>query len=588
MSYKHRLITLLLLLAAVTTQAKVDYENDAVYKALRDSMHVSFNNADEERFFKDIKKFEDYLLTKNDIHSYYTQRCNEIVFMMNTQKIFEAYKAARALSAELREKKLDKEMYMAYNMLGHIYRYCGNEEGALRSFRNVIDMMEKSGYRESQPPIYMNIVGVIEEENPQEALEIINKALEIANEVAPERVFDIETRRTLIYYSIGDKEKFSEGYRAYKKGEAEGLTSVHGRALEVYYLASLGKIDEAVEMAKKELGEDSFLTIASIYKDAGRWEEAYEAQQQEAKLNDSINSLILTNSMEGLRTELRIYDLEREKSQARTITLTIIIILLGLLVAALVYIMFSRRRHMLQLKKAYEHALESDKMKTAFIQNITHEVRTPLNIISGFAQVVASPDAAPDVLERQEIAKMMTHNTRVITNLIDEMLELSLNETAEEVTLEDGVHIGHLLSDIQEENNELTKPDVPLHFDNQLPAGFTMTTNKDMLRRILNALLDNAIKFTEEGSITLKAWTDNSQLFFSIEDTGCGIAKEDAIRIFDRFTKLDEFKEGLGLGLSLCRMLATRLHGSLVLDQSYAGPGARFVLSLPIQPAVND
>lgn len=588
MSYKHRLITLLLLLAAVTTQAKVDYENDAVYKALRDSMHVSFNNADEERFFKDIKKFEDYLLTKNDIHSYYTQRCNEIVFMMNTQKIFEAYKAARALSAELREKKLDKEMYMAYNMLGHIYRYCGNEEGALRSFRNVIDMMEKSGYRESQPPIYMNIVGVIEEENPQEALEIINKALEIANEVAPERVFDIETRRTLIYYSIGDKEKFSEGYRAYKKGEAEGLTSVHGRALEVYYLASLGKIDEAVEMAKKELGEDSFLTIASIYKDAGRWEEAYEAQQQEAKLNDSINSLILTNSMEGLRTELRIYDLEREKSQARTITLTIIIILLGLLVAALVYIMFSRRRHMLQLKKAYEHALESDKMKTAFIQNITHEVRTPLNIISGFAQVVASPDAAPDVLERQEIAKMMTHNTRVITNLIDEMLELSLNETAEEVTLEDGVHIGRLLSDIQEENNELTKPDVPLHFDNQLPAGFTMTTNKDMLRRILNALLDNAIKFTEEGSITLKAWTDNSQLFFSIEDTGCGIAKEDAIRIFDRFTKLDEFKEGLGLGLSLCRMLATRLHGSLVLDQSYAGPGARFVLSLPIQPAVND
>lgn len=588
MSYKHRLITLLLLLAAVTTQAKVDYENDAVYKALRDSMHVSFNNADEERFFKDIKKFEDYLLTKNDIHSYYTQRCNEIVFMMNTQKIFEAYKAARALSAELREKKLDKEMYMAYNMLGHIYRYCGNEEGALRSFRNVIDMMEKSGYRESQPPIYMNIVGVIEEENPQEALEIINKALEIANEVAPERVFDIETRRTLIYYSIGDKEKFSEGYRAYKKGEAEGLTSVHGRALEVYYLASLGKIDEAVEMAKKELGEDSFLTIASIYKDAGRWEEAYEAQQQEAKLNDSINSLILTNSMEGLRTELRIYDLEREKSQARTITLTIIIILLGLLVAALVYIMFSRRRHMLQLKKAYEHALESDKMKTAFIQNITHEVRTPLNIISGFAQVVASPDAAPDVLERQEIAKMMTHNTRVITNLIDEMLELSLNETAEEATLEDGVHIGRLLSDIQEENNELTKPDVPLHFDNQLPAGFTMTTNKDMLRRILNALLDNAIKFTEEGSITLKAWTDNSQLFFSIEDTGCGIAKEDAIRIFNRFTKLDEFKEGLGLGLSLCRMLATRLHGSLVLDQSYAGPGARFVLSLPIQPAVND
>ena len=172
--------------------------NDEVYKALRDSMHESFNNADEDRFFKDIKKLENYLLEKNDLHRYYTQRCNEIVFMMNTQKIFEAYKAARQLSSELREKKLDKEMYMAYNMLGHIYRYCGNEEAAKRNFREVINMMEKSGYRESMPPIYMNIVGVVENDNPEEALKLIEEALAIAKESSPERVFDIETRRTLI------------------------------------------------------------------------------------------------------------------------------------------------------------------------------------------------------------------------------------------------------------------------------------------------------------------------------------------------------------------------------------------------------
>ena len=146
-------------------------------------MSESFNNADEVRFNRDIKKLEDYLLGQNDIHGYYTQRCNEIVFMMNTQKIFEAYKAARQLSAELREKKLDKEMYMAHNMLymahnmlGHIYRYCGNEEEAKRSFRQVIEMMQQSGYRESTPPIYMNIVGVLEDDDPQEALKLLDEA----------------------------------------------------------------------------------------------------------------------------------------------------------------------------------------------------------------------------------------------------------------------------------------------------------------------------------------------------------------------------------------------------------------------------
>lgn len=582
MRIKYILLTALVIIGVAVTQAKTDYDNDPVFKALRDSMHESFNNADESRFANDIKKLEDYLLKKNDLHAYYTQRCNEIVFMMNTQKIVEAYKAARALSAELREKKLDKEMYMAYNMLGHIYRYCGNEEGAKRCFRNVINMMKKAGYRESMPPIYMNIVGVVEEERPKEALKLIDEALTIAQESSPERVFDIETRRTLIYNSMGNMEKFLEGYKAYKKGEAEGLSSVHGRALEVYYLASLGKTDDAVEKAREELGEDSYATIAAIYKDAGRWQEAYDALVKESKMNDSINSIILTNSMEGLRTELRVYDLERETARTRVITLTIIIVLLGLLVAALIYIMLSRRRHMHELKVAYKHALESDEMKTVFIQNMSHEVRTPLNIISGFAQVVADPETAPGPDERHEIAKMMIHNTRIITNLIDEMLELSLNETAGETPLEEGVDITDLLSNIIQESEGLTKPEVKLVYEDKLPLGFTMTTNKDILRRIINILIDNAIKFTDQGTITLRATSDAERFELTVEDTGCGILPEDSNRIFERFVKLDEFKEGLGLGLPLSRMLASRLRGFLILDQSYAGPGARFILSLPL------
>ena len=203
MNIKYTLLAILMLLGTGTSQGKVDYDNDSIYKVLRDSMSESFNNADEVRFNRDIKKLEDYLLGQNDIHGYYTQRCNEIVFMMNTQKIFEAYKAARQLSAELREKKLDKEMYMAHNMLGHIYRYCGNEEEAKRSFRQVIEMMQQSGYRESTPPIYMNIVGVLEDDDPQEALKLLVEAKKIADELSPERVFDIETRRTLIFYTSG-------------------------------------------------------------------------------------------------------------------------------------------------------------------------------------------------------------------------------------------------------------------------------------------------------------------------------------------------------------------------------------------------
>jgi hypothetical protein len=128
---------------AVTSAETVDYKTDKTYLELRDSMHHAFNDGDSLRFFPAVKKLEEYLLSKNDLHSYYTQRCNEIVFLMNRQKIYEAYMLGRQLSQELREKKLDKEMYMAYNMLGHINRYCGNKAAAKRNFSYVIELMEK-------------------------------------------------------------------------------------------------------------------------------------------------------------------------------------------------------------------------------------------------------------------------------------------------------------------------------------------------------------------------------------------------------------------------------------------------------------
>ena len=572
------------ILIYVSARAAVaNYDTDSTYQRLRSAMHESFNNADEERFFVDVRNLEDYLLEKGDMHGYYTQRCNEIVFLMNSQNIVEAYKGARKLSQELQERKLHEEMYMAYNMLGHIYRYCGNKEGAKRNFRRVIKMMEEAGYRESMPPIYMNIVGVLEEEEPEKALALLDTARAIAAEASPERVFDIETRRTLIYYNMGETAKFLQGYKAYKEGEAQGLTSVHGRSVEVYHEAAIGNIDRAVELAREELDEESYGTIANIYKNAGRWQEAYEALQKEHRKNDSIASSVLTNSVEGFREELHLYEVEQTVARARLITLTIIIVLLALLVAALAYIVWSRRRHMRELTVAYEHALESDRMKTTFIQNMSHEVRTPLNIISGFAQVIADPDLTASREERTNIAKMMLTNTRIITKQIDEMLELAVNESKTAVRMEDGVDIVDLLSNQLQENQGLLKQGVRLVFDNQLPSGFVMTTNKEMIRRMVNILLDNAIKYTDEGTITLRAVIeDDNKLVLSVEDTGCGIPTEEANHIFERFVKLDTFKEGLGLGLPLCRMLASRLNGFIIFDQTYAGPGARFVLTLPL------
>ena len=577
-----RILFAIILLAGITVASADDsYKTSKEYLALRDSMRHAFNDGDSTRFFPALSRLEDYLLKQKDLHAYYTQRCNEIVFQMNRQRIFEAYKLARQLSKELRERKLDNEMYMAYNMLGHLNRYCGNKTAAKQCFHQVIELMEKGGYYESMPPIYMNIVNVEMDDDPEEAQRLLDKAAEIAAKYSPDRVFDIETRKTLSYYNGGDTERFLEGYKKYREGVAQGQSSVHGRSMDIYYQACMGNTDEAVAMARKELGDDSHATITKIFERSGRWKEAYESLREETNANDSVNNVILSNSIQIFRDELRLYDIEREAAQTRLYTLATITALLLLLLMAFGYILFSHRRHMRQIKRAYEHALESDKMKAAFIQNMSHEVRTPLNVISGFAQVLANPELSSDGSKRKEMAKTMLANTRVITNQIDEMLELSFNESSGAAPRVDVVVVNTLLSDLVRENKDYTTANVSLNYSSTLPDNFSIKTQHGMLRRALNTLIDNAIKNTSHGTITLKADTAETEMTIAVEDTGTGIPIQDAERVFERFVKLDSFKAGLGLGLTLCRKIITRLGGTVSVDTSYRG-GARLVITLPI------
>ena len=584
MKIKTFLLTLSILLFSnntVLAQA-VDYSNDKTYQELYNAMHRAFNDGDSTKFFPAIQALQKYLYDKDDLHGYYTQRCNEIVFQMNQQRIYEAYKLARELSKELREKKIDKEMYMAMNMLGHINRYCGNKEEAKENWHEVLRLMEEHGYYSSMPSIYMNIVNVALDDSPEEADSLLEVAKQISIKHCPERVFDIDTRRTLSYYYRGDYDKFMEGYEEYKKGVAEGKSSVHGRSIEVYHEALLGHTDEAIKLAREELGDEGLDAVTIIYEKAGRWEEAFRALKRQHLASDSIDNVVLTNSMMGIRDEMMIYEAERDAARSRFYMMAAVIILLALLVVALFHITQTRRRHLKELKKAYNQALESDKMKTAFIQNISHEVRTPLNIISGFSQVIANPELDANIEERREIARMTQKNARLITSLIDEMLLVSLNESSEEAKKENHVEINTLMRGVMKEAEGNISTKTTIQYDTTLADNFTILSNEYMLKIIINALVDNAVKNTPEGAIVLKASKpSDNELALTVEDTGCGIPANEAEHIFERFVKLDTFKEGIGLGLPLCRMLIEKLGGGVRLDTAYT-KGARFIVTLPI------
>ena len=585
MNIRITILTVSLLALGVTTlKAADDYKSSKEYLILRDSMHHAFNDGDSARFYPAVHALQNYLLAQGDQHAYYTQRCNEVIFELNHMNIFEAYRLGKQLSRELAEKKLDKEMYMAVNMMGHIYNYSGNKEAAKQCFWDVIHRMEKEGYKESMPPIYMNLVNITMNEDPQEAMRLIDKALELASESSPDRVFDIETRRTLAYLTLGDTANFVKGYKAYKEGVAKGFNSVHGRQLEIQWLASHGQADEAVKLATDAI-DNPYETQAEVYAQAGRWKEAFDALKKGTEQSDSINSFILKSSMEGIESELQMYEVRRQQSRVTFYGMVIVISLLLLLIVALIYIVQSRRRHLQQMEKAYNRVLEADKMKAEFIQNVSHEVRTPLNIISGFAQVLAAPNNSISQDERQHISETMMHNTRIITTMINEVLEIARGDAYDTKIELQPFRCNELLTHVTETFcKDRLRPKELLHFESALSDDYIISSHELLMQRIINPLLDNAYKNIPQqgGRVVVRVSTNDKCLVIDIEDNGGGIPAKDVERIFDRFVKLDPFKEGLGLGLTFSRTMARRLGGDVTLDTSYPGPGCRFKVCLPL------
>ena len=232
-----------------------------------------------------------------------------------------------------------------------------------------------------------------------------------------------------------------------------------------------------------------------------------------------------------------------------------------------------------ELKLALDKAQESDRLKTAFIRNISHEVRTPLNAINGFSQLLCSSDFELSQEERQDMKDRISKNAETLTDIFSEVLEMSEGESLHSRS---DVDVNTLCREMIKEQKKVNEKGLDIRYASSLPDDFKVHTNEPNVRLILRHLLDNAVKFTEKGGVTLKCEVIGQQLVMSVADTGIGIEPDNRERIFDNFVKLDDYADGVGLGLSLSRRLARLLGGDVTYDYGYTG-GARFLFTLPIK-----
>ena len=183
--------------------------------------------------------------------------------------------------------------------------------------------------------------------------------------------------------------------------------------------------------------------------------------------------------------------------------------------------------------------------------------------------------------ERHDFSERIQENTRMLTNILDDLILISNMEGSKELApAEPTLPITIVATAADAIAQQLSK-DVTIDVVCDLPDDETIMTHPTQISIILQKLLDNAAKFTQQGLITLSLKREGDQLHFAVSDTGPGIPEDKRDFIFERFTKLDAFTQGTGLGLWIARMLAEYLQGTLTLDTSYTG-GSKFDLIIPI------
>lgn len=517
---------------------------------------------------------------------------------------------AEKMLQEAKGEKKQGSIAECYYALANVYTAKGLVKKSQEFMLKEIDIFENANvFRYNISCQYSDAAKIyIDLGEAEKAPELLKKALKTSkstyHEVTAKLVY------VSLYLAQGDTaaaRKALEECRQMYMGEPSMKRHIHYLYdVEIDYNWRVGNYNKALSVLDEretELRKKNNLTTlmalrktkADILWDMNRKEEAaglYRDFLLEQKKEKERNEEITTSEF---ATMLNLQQLNAEKvrlektSQKKQLqnTRTILFSVLGLLCIVVIFLWQQRKlnaklhraknkldeqnRTLIkaeeELRKAKEAAEQSNWLKTMFIQNMSHEIRTPLNSIVGFSGVLV------DMLDEKEdigqYVALIESNSKLLLKLVGDILDISILDSEVEIK-HNAVDVNACCQASIDAAGASFDPGVRLIFE---PAcdELIINSNYNYIVQVLDNLLGHASKFTHEGSVTLayEVKKEENQLIFTVTDTGIGIPVEEQERVFERFVKLDNFSQGAGLGLSICRIVAERLGGYLRIDKGY-------------------
>ena len=531
-----------------------------------------------------------------------------IMYSLGKMNISSAYHIAQGLKADIMSGPYAEEgQYFISNMMGHVYNTCGNIPGAEAEFLKSAEQIKGTSFEvDGLAFIYLAIAHV----HLNNSLKLTLHWLDVTEEELEKNkgswnyyrcLADVYAIRAIVRF----KQKNFDAFRQCiaKMDEAEKMNKVPSGDLFTPYariyqtLLEKGSTQALAEADSLNNLKEQYLLKCDIYRYIGADDKAFLTQRELMHKRDSITGLMIAENIDRVEEEMELMRRSHKMGRLMNYVLVGAMVLLILAIILLHRNILIRRKFSKrliakneELRAAYKHVAAADEMKTEFIRNVSHEIRTPLNIINGFTQVLADQGSDMGDTERKAISNTIGNSTRQITSLVNKMLALANDSTKDllsEVDMTDGLEICQkAIADMPDVDPNRIK----VSLDDQTGGDKMLYTHGDSLLQMLGNILENSVKFTEEGHIILKVRTEKEKnrkmMFFTVEDTGCGIPSDKVGTIFQRWVKADEFKEGLGLGLAYCWETAQKLGGSLRLVET-SEKGTTFELGLPVERVKN-
>ena len=579
-------------------------KDSAEHRRLQEAMWAACGQDSAQLVYQTCVAFLHHAREDNDIEAANSSWVCGIMYNLGRMNIHDAYHIAQIMKADIMNSK-DPEMgqYFISNMMGHVYNTCGNIPGAEAEFKKSIEQIKGKPFeRDGLPFCYIALAHVHLNNDLKQSLywtDVAVKELEtqegswnyyraMADVYAIKAILNFKQRNFNAFRQCIAK---MDAFEAKNQVPAGDIFTPYAR---IYETLLNGDVEKALADAEKLQNlKELYLVKCDIYRYIGDDDKAFLTQRDLMHMRDSITGVMIDENIRQMEEEMQL--IVSKQKAARTMNY----VLVGGLVLAILFIVLLHRnihirrrysKHLKskneELKKAYKQVAAADEMKVEFIRNISHEIRTPLNIINGFTQVLTGGEESFEPEERHEIAKVIGTSTRQITSLVNKMLALA-NESTKDLLAQaehtDSVEIcRRAIADMPEVDPEKIK----VEFVDETAGDTKIYTNGDSLLQMLGNILENAAKFTEQGHIILKVRTEKVKgvktMLFTVEDTGCGIPSDKVGTIFQRWTKVDEFKEGLGLGLAYCWETTQKLGGTLRLVET-SPEGTTFELGLPVE-----